>query len=65
MFANAQPIAQSSLTAVIDAPVGQVWKLIRDFGRVADWHPVLSSSAIEAEHVFRSVVFAGSPELTA
>lgn len=49
MFANAHPIAQSSLTAVIDAPVDQVWQLVRDFGRVADWHPTVSLSAIEGD----------------
>jgi hypothetical protein len=34
-------------STVIDAPVGPVWRAIRDFGAVCDWHPLVSASHIE------------------
>jgi hypothetical protein len=32
---------------VIKAPAERVWALIRDFGALPDWHPVIVSSQIE------------------
>lgn len=34
-------------SAVIDAPVDDVWHLLRDFKSHAGWHPVMASSRIE------------------
>jgi hypothetical protein len=34
-------------SAIIDAPLGEVWALIRDFNSHADWHPAIASSEIE------------------
>ncbi|MFI1164490.1 SRPBCC family protein [Streptomyces sp. NPDC020801] len=33
----------------IDAPVEQVWGLVRDFGRIAAWHPLVRSSVTDQD----------------
>ena len=35
------------VSAVIDAPVDQVWAVMRDFNGLPDWHPRFSRSHIE------------------
>jgi len=35
-------------SAVIDAPADDVWRVIRDFNALPDWHPVIAKSRIEA-----------------
>ena len=35
-------------SCVVDAPVGVVWRLLRDFNSHADWHPAIAESHIEA-----------------
>ncbi|HHJ15639.1 MAG TPA: SRPBCC family protein [Gammaproteobacteria bacterium] len=37
-------------SSVIDAPVDEVWALVRDFNALPQWHPVVSESTIEAGH---------------
>jgi hypothetical protein len=34
-------------SAVVGAPVGEVWALLRDFAAIGDWHPALPPSEIE------------------
>jgi hypothetical protein len=34
-------------SAVIDAPIGAVWAILRDFNRHTAWHPVVAESHIE------------------
>ncbi|NET55685.1 MAG: SRPBCC family protein [Symploca sp. SIO2E6] len=34
-------------SAVINAPIAQVWMKIRDFNALPDWHPVIAESYIE------------------
>ena len=34
-------------STVLDAPVGRVWSVIRDFNGHEDWHPAIARSAIE------------------
>ncbi len=34
-------------SAVIDAPIATVWRLLRDFNAHADWHPAVAASSIE------------------
>jgi len=35
-------------STIIDAPINDVWAMIRDFNSHADWHPAIASSHIEA-----------------
>jgi len=35
-------------SAVIDAPIETVWKIVRDFNGLAKWHPAIVRSEIEA-----------------
>ncbi len=39
-------------SAVIDAPIGAVWALVRDFNALPKWHPAIATS--EIEHGLRS-----------
>ncbi|WIY00932.1 SRPBCC family protein [Amycolatopsis mongoliensis] len=34
-------------SAVLDAPPGPVWTLLRDFAAIGSWHPVLPPAAID------------------
>ena len=34
-------------SAIIDAPIGVVWELVRDFNSHIDWHPAIADSFIE------------------
>lgn len=34
-------------SAVIDAPADDVWRVIRDFNALPDWHPAIATSRIE------------------
>lgn len=34
-------------STIIDAPVDEVWRILRDFNGHADWHPAVAASAIE------------------
>lgn len=34
-------------SAVIDAPVDEVWRILRDFNRHQEWHPAIAESHIE------------------
>ena len=34
-------------SAVVGAPAGQVWALLRDFASIGDWHPALPPCVIE------------------
>lgn len=34
-------------SAVVGAPAGEVWALLRDFASIGDWHPALPPSEIE------------------
>lgn len=36
-------------SAIVPAPVQEVWALIRDFGSFAEWHPVVTESRIEGD----------------
>jgi hypothetical protein len=40
-------MARAHASSVIDAPIEQVWRRIRDFNALADWHPGIAKSAIE------------------
>jgi uncharacterized protein YndB with AHSA1/START domain len=40
-------MATVTVSSVIDAPVAQVWALIRDFNSLPDWHPRMVKSEIE------------------
>jgi uncharacterized protein YndB with AHSA1/START domain len=31
----------------IDAPIARVWRLVRDFGAISAWHPLVRSSTID------------------
>ena len=35
------------VSAIIDAPIAQVWAKMRDFNGLPDWHPRFSRSHIE------------------
>src|SRR5207342_1250798 len=35
-------------SAVVDAPIDAVWRLLRDFNSHAEWHPAIAASRIEA-----------------
>ncbi|MBL8535758.1 MAG: SRPBCC family protein, partial [Betaproteobacteria bacterium] len=34
-------------SAIIDAPIGRVWEILRDFNSHTEWHPIVASSSIE------------------
>ncbi len=34
-------------SAVVGAPAGEVWALLRDFAAIGDWHPALPPAEIE------------------
>lgn len=34
-------------SAVISAPIEDVWSLVRDFNGLADWHPAISESTLD------------------
>lgn len=40
-------MATAIASAVIAADVVQVWGIVRDFGKLADWHPGIVTSVIE------------------
>ncbi|WP_433869541.1 SRPBCC family protein [Saccharopolyspora sp. CA-218241] len=40
-------MARSYASAVVDAPVEQVWELVRDFDGLPRWHPAIERSEIE------------------
>ncbi len=40
-------MARVYVTAVVRAPVENVWDAIRDFNALPDWHPLITSSHIE------------------
>jgi carbon monoxide dehydrogenase subunit G len=40
-------MARAHASSVINAPVEEVWKRIRDFNALADWHPGIATSEIE------------------
>jgi hypothetical protein len=53
---------QLTTSAVLDAPEGPVWTLLRDFAAIGSWHPVLPPAAIEdgpADRVGAVRVFSG------
>src|SRR5262249_42709612 len=41
-------IVRITRSAVVDAPVDAVWRLVRDFNSHAEWHPAIAASRIEA-----------------
>jgi NADPH2:quinone reductase len=41
-------VVRVARSAVIDAPVEDVWRLLRDFNGHGTWHPAVAESAIEA-----------------
>ncbi len=40
-------MAKAYASAVIDAPIETVWKIVRDFNGLPSWHPAIASSEIE------------------
>ena len=40
-------MAKAYASAVIDAPIETVWKIIRDFNGLPNWHPAIARSEIE------------------
>lgn len=40
-------MAKAYASAVIDAPIETVWKVVRDFNGLPGWHPAIASSEIE------------------
>jgi NADPH2:quinone reductase len=40
-------VVQVRQSTVIDAPVGDVWRVLRDFNGHDRWHPIIAASAIE------------------
>lgn len=40
-------MAHVYVSAVIPAPIGTVWPIIRDFNALPDWHPSIADSRIE------------------
>ncbi len=40
-------MAKAYASAVIDAPIETVWKMVRDFNGLPNWHPRMVSSHIE------------------
>lgn len=45
VFAHGPTPQKAKQSEVINASVDQVWALIKDFDRVADWHPAISESS--------------------
>ncbi|MFS8049747.1 SRPBCC family protein [Rhizobium sp. BR 314] len=43
-------MAKAYASAVIDAPIETVWKLVRDFNGLPNWHPAIAKSEIEGGH---------------
>ena len=41
-------LVKLSRSAVVDAPIEAVWRLLRDFNSHAEWHPAIAASRIEA-----------------
>lgn len=48
-------MATAFASAVIAADVVQVWGVVRDFGKLADWHPGIVTSVIEGGQAADSV----------
>ncbi len=42
-------LVRLSRSTVVDAPVGMIWHLLRDFNSHASWHPAISASHIQAD----------------
>jgi len=42
-------------SAVVGAPAGEVWALLRDFAAIGDWHPALPPSVIGNGPAVRAV----------
>jgi Polyketide cyclase / dehydrase and lipid transport len=42
-------------STILDAPVDQVWSIIRDFNGFDSWHPAIGSSTIERHHSAQKV----------
>ncbi len=40
-------MADVYVSSVIEAPADAVWRVIRDFNALPDWHPLIASSRIE------------------
>jgi hypothetical protein len=40
-------MATAFVSSVIDAPIGKVWKRVRDFNAMPAWHPAIADSVIE------------------
>ncbi len=40
-------MAKAYASAVIDAPIEAVWKIVRDFNGLPNWHPAIARSEIE------------------
>ncbi|RDL47942.1 hypothetical protein BLJAPNOD_05168 [Ensifer sp. M14] len=40
-------MAKAHASAVIDAPIETVWKIVRDFNGLPNWHPAIARSEIE------------------
>lgn len=40
-------MAKAYASAVIDAPIETVWKMVRDFNGLPNWHPAIARSEIE------------------
>jgi hypothetical protein len=41
------PMSKVYCSAVVPGPVQEVWKVVRDFNGLPDWHPMVTDSAIE------------------
>ncbi|WP_205908988.1 SRPBCC family protein [Metarhizobium album] len=40
-------MAKAYASAVLDAPIETVWKMVRDFNGLPNWHPAIARSEIE------------------
>jgi len=40
-------MAKAYASAIMDAPIDIVWKIVRDFNGLAHWHPAITKSDIE------------------
>ena len=40
-------MAKAYASAIIDAPIETVWKMVRDFNGLPNWHPAIARSEIE------------------
>jgi len=40
-------VADVYVSSVIEAPADAVWRVVRDFNALPDWHPLIASSRIE------------------